>query len=291
MVTLVLVMVGNGALLLRETEAWKVIQRMKNHWLLPTAVVVIGLVILAGLVVWAQPEGSILSPIADAKPNRYSELGAAMAGGAIIAGTVLVTERLFAREAEDRAAKFQESLQKDSSEFQEGLQQETLRFQVSLEKDVSGIDLREQDLSKSYWHEKIVKSAYLTKAQLNESYLRGCNFRSTYLHGVNFSGAHLREADFFGSHLGGANFEEADLTRADLRAFLKAKEDPLKRDETFGEVKLAGANLDRTNVKGADLRAVVGIEEIENLGTLKWDELTRWPGGEQPEGLGPATPG
>lgn len=282
--------------------------------LLGLAVTIVVAVFITGLVVWASSKAQLpLLPdqlLPKNVANRYSELGAAMAGGAIIAGTVLVAERLFAFEAEDRAANFQEKLQVESSGFQAGLQKDALRFQVSLVKDVSGIDLRDQDLSKSYWHGKIVKNAYLTRVRLNDSLLSGCNFESAFLFGANFANSQLDGAIFNAAKLWGADFERADLSGAHLYgAFFNEQEDFFTGNDDLGAANLTGAiltgadirganlknarlaeaDLEHTDLRGADLTGVVGMLETKNRDKAIHNDRTIWPDGQigsPPPGFG-----
>lgn len=258
----ILQMAAHLDILLRGRES----QSMRTNWLL----LFVALAII-GVIVWAVPafdwEWS--------KANRFSELGAAVAGGATIAVAVLIVESNLAGRAEKEARKSRELLE-----------QESLRVQATFQEKMNGIDIRKlgkESFKGSYWNKKEVKHAYLAGAQLDDSLLWNCDFSSTYFFGASFVKAKLNGSKFDGTHLGGANLSEAKLINADLSgAYLIKEEDPLTNNKCGG-VRLAGADLSDTNVCGADLTGVEDIEEAENLETLIYDAGTRWPHGRKPD--------
>lgn len=255
-------------------------QSMRTNWLL----LFVALAII-GVIVWVVPafdwEWS--------KSNRFSELGAAVAGGATIAVAVLITERSLTKQAEKEATASRELLQQKSLQFQEDLQEESLRFQINLQEKINGMDLREEDLKRSYWNKKEVKDAYLAEAQLDDSLLWECDFSSTYFFGASFVRAKLDRSKFAGARLGGADFTDAKLIGTDLSgANLTKQKDPLT-DKECGSVILSGADLAYADVCGADLTGVEDIEAAVNLEKLKYDDATIWPGGRKPNRVREAT--
>lgn len=299
LVALILIIVVNTVNGLRELEygvLGKVTQMLRNlrrkaeaWWL------IVLLIIIGGLVVWALPNILSLHNLSDidwekfGRANRYSELGAALTGGAIVAGIVLFIERLYAARTENRA----------------------MQFEVGRQRDVSGVDLRDRDLKNSYWRGKDVSEAYLTNAKLDGSVLANCNFSATTFSGTSFTKVKIRESTRFrGANLGGADFTGADLREADFfGAFLNGHIDPLT-DESFGGANLTradlsgndltgailglgneagGADLNRTDLRGSNLEIVAGILYTRNRDKAIHDDTTKWPGGVLPEGFTPLT--
>lgn len=273
---IVATVIGVALLWRRIIRLWVSLRREARAWW------IVPILALLGLAVWALPSEWSADWTKYSQANRYSELGAALTGGAIIAGVVLFLERLFSVRAEDR----------------------TVKFEMSRQNDISGADLHDRNLTGSYWRSKTVRKAYLTNANLDNSVLADCDFTDAILFDVSFRGATVSEGTTFGgANLGGADFTGADLTGADLTgAFLKEGRDPLTRRRSKGGANLTGANLSgnqllggvlfqgadltRTNLNGADLRGALGLSETRNRGTAKCDSTTKWPGnGDPPTGF------
>lgn len=113
--------------------------------------------------------------------------------------------------------------------------------------DLHGADLRKADL----------RSAGLIEADLSRTDLSGANLRQADLVKVNLSGASLTDANISDTELRSANLSDADLSGADL----------------------SEARLYETNLLGADLNEAI-------LTGAKYDSLTIWPDGFNPEKAG-----
>ncbi len=133
------------------------------RWVVPT--IAIGAVLAVGLWLWWPP---------GAEPDRCSDLGTALIGGAVVAGAVLYLERQFSRAAERR----------------------DLRLQLGMQKDLSGIELRMRDLS---------------GFNLVRKNLQGADLRGADLRGANLSGADLTNAILNNADLRGAKLDETPL--------------------------------------------------------------------------------
>lgn len=200
--------------------------------------------------------------------NRLTDLGAALAGGAVIALAVLLVERGFQAEAERRA----------------------LQFQLGLQETVASVDLRELDLRGSYWMRKMVSESNLSGVEFDGSSLYECRIVRTYLFGARFAGANLTGTKFDGAWLAGASFRDANLAQVDFRLAVFGRRDrdnvsPVTKGK-FGSVDFAGADLDKTDLRGADLRNVEGLASAVNKHTARHDQATRWPRGNRPSGFG-----
>jgi uncharacterized protein YjbI with pentapeptide repeats len=96
------------------------------------------------------------------------------------------------------------------------------------EVDLSRMDLRGVDFSKAYLNFVNFYETDLSKANLSGAFCFSANFNKAILNGANLSGTSLANADLSDANLSGAN-----LSNANLR-----------------ETKLSGANLKNANLKG-----------------------------------------
>lgn len=243
---------------MRQTAAWRkfpsVLRDVEWRWFRLSFVV-----FLVGILIWTIPGWGQKGGYSQG--NRFTDLGAAVAGGAIVAATVLFIERRYAEQAENR----------------------TLRFEVSRTKDVSGIDLRDKNFVDSYWQGKNVVDANLSKVILDKSHLGSCDFSGTLLYEASFVEAKLPEAVFIGSQLGGANFERADLRGASfLSANLSGNLIP-PEDELQGiGANLAEADLENAVLDYANLLGVEGLDTAKNVKHARRNGFTIWPEGYSP---------
>ncbi|MEG4035261.1 pentapeptide repeat-containing protein [Microcoleus sp. S36b_A4] len=152
------------------------------------------------------------------------------------------------------------SLQEPQHSIQQILEAETNNF-VELAKiagldiatdfadaDLSGVDLRDADLSRAN-----LSGADLTYADLSGANLTHADLSRADLSGANLIFAKLSGANLSGVNLGRAKLSGADLSRADLRG-----------------AKLRDADLRRANLRATDLRGT-------KLKGAKWslDKLSR----------------
>lgn len=245
--------------------------RVNARWLIPVGALALGLVLLVVPYPSWLPAGT----------NRLTDLGAAVAGGAVIAFTVLLVERGFQAEAERRTLQFQAEAERRA-----------LQFQLGLQRTISSVDLRGQNLRESYWMRKTVSESNLSGAEFDGSSLYECRIEDTYLYGARFVRASLIGTTFDGAYLAGASFRGANLTSAEFKVttvFGRHDRENVSSvtGEKFGKVDFAGADLNNTDFRGADLSNVQGLVSAVNKCKARHDQATRWPGGELPVGFGP----
>ena len=118
-------------------------------------------VILFGLLLWWPP---------GPEPDRYSDLGASIVGGGIVAFVVLYLDQVLSRRQE----------------------RNLLRLQLSTGDRFGGVDLSNQDLSGFYLPQKDFTDANLEGADLRGAVLSSCTFISTRLKGADLRGANLQ---------------------------------------------------------------------------------------------------
>src|SRR5215217_7160450 len=106
------------------------------RWAIPT--ILISAVFAVGGVLWWPPEEP---------PDRCSDLGTALMGGAVVAFAALYLEQRFSRAAENR----------------------DLRLQIGLEDSLAGIDLSCRNLSGFHLAGKDLRGANLKGANLREA--------------------------------------------------------------------------------------------------------------------------
>lgn len=163
--------------------------------------------------------------------------------------------------------------------------------------DLSGVSLREADLTWANLRGAVLRGADLiavdmTEADLSEADLSDANLRGASLRSANLDWAFLRSADLQGADLGGAVLTDANLSGADLTG------------ADLSGAKLIGANLTGTNLFGSnlagasfveaqisdtkfgnvDLRSAVGLSTVRHAGpsTIGIDTVYR-SAGEIPE--------
>ncbi len=146
---------------LKSTQ--KAVNEMKR-WLLPPLLFLVGFIIW--LLSWDTGEGS----------GNYSDLGSAIAGGAIVTLIVLIVERQFAIETDRSNTQLQITLQKQATELE-----------VGLWKKAQGIGLRFRDLKGIHWRFVDISQADLTKASFEESTILECILDGAYLWGTNLT--------------------------------------------------------------------------------------------------------
>lgn len=145
-----------------------------------------------GMGLWSL--GFVLQPDNGERANSINSLGISLLTGAIISSAfVWLDGKQSARR-----------------------EREALVFQLSMTPDLSGIDLRDQDLRGIYFGGKVMRNANLAGAQLS-----GASFYQTDLTGSDLSRADLTNADLAAATLTratmiGTNLNSADLTDARL---------------------------------------------------------------------------
>jgi len=163
--------------------------------------------------------------------DLYSELGAALLGGVVVAIALLLVERH--REAQ--------AVHRD------------LLLRLSLLEDLDEMDLRNQDASGVH-----LPRRHLNNARLTNSVLRDAVFIGAELCSVDAMHADLSRAQLVRAHLDGSRFVRANLSRADLSgAFASAPvEDVLSLGTVFGRrigVSFKGATLRKARLTKAVL--------------------------------------
>lgn len=213
----------------------------------------LGLVIL-GLALWLPAGG---------RPDRNSDLGSALLGGAVVGFAVLSLQWRFdlrARRRDEASARAQ---------LRQGDRQHA-QILTALRQDLPGIDFRGRDLSGFYLRGRSLKRARLDDAILDGADLSYTNLEAASLCGTRIEGSAYLEA----AYLAGADLERARLASAYLRgaeltgAYLEGAD-------------LTGADLRETDLRQADLRGAVGLPAAD-LRDARYDAGTRWPGSGAP---------
>jgi uncharacterized protein YjbI with pentapeptide repeats len=135
-------------------------------WIAPA--VIVSAVLAGGIWLWYPPSHD---------PNRYSDLGVTLIGGAIVAVALFYLEQQFSRGAERR----------------------DLRLQLGLQKDLSDADPRDRDMSGFSLVGKNFKGADLRGANLRGADLSGANLTNAKLNGADLRGAKMDETPLYPS--------------------------------------------------------------------------------------------
>jgi uncharacterized protein YjbI with pentapeptide repeats len=138
----------------------------------------------------------------------------------------------------------------------EFLEERGLSLNFLKEADLSGTDLKDEDLR--YLN---LKEATLRGALLDESDLRHTNLKEATLQNASLKHADLRYANLKEANLSDATLKEADLRKANLK-----------------EARLAGADFDGCNLSDADLREASGLT-LKQLISAKTIQGTKLPQG------------
>lgn len=107
--------------------------------------------------------------------------------------------------------------------------------------DLSGVCLREENLSEADLSGANLSRSDLRSAELSGADLSGANLSRADLRRTDISGVDLRSANLSGADLRGANLSRANLSRADLSG------------ANLRSANLSGADLSGANLRGADL--------------------------------------
>jgi uncharacterized protein YjbI with pentapeptide repeats len=238
-------------------------------------------------------------------------------GGALIAFAVLGLQLMIQVRAE---------IDSNNREDQAARQEQLLVLGRS--RDLSGLDLIEDDLADAYLNSKVLRGARLSRANmeratiqdsdLTNATLQDADLDKSRLHRSDFRYADLSEADMNGAFLNGANFDaailrkvelvEADLSNASVRADLT--EADLRNAKLIG-ARLAPANLRGADLRGADfefadlrgadlsgakLRGTPGtafrdarnLHDVRDWSGVIYDSQTTWPDSFEWEGVAPS---
>ena len=122
------------------------------------------------------------------------------------------------------------------------------------QKDFSGYDLRQKDLSWCNLERVNFYLADLTGTKFNSAKLYNANFIGADLTGADLSGADLRTARFNSAKLIGANLQGADLTSAFLN------------NANLNGANLNGAYLGRADISGAIFTGCTGTPTGQTAG-------------------------
>jgi hypothetical protein len=170
------------------------IQRMRP-WIVPLGPIYVVALLALGLWLWlwCAPGGA---------PNKYSDLGTALIGGALVAIAGFYLEHLISSNAEKRA----------------------LRVQLGLQKDLSEIDLFKRDLSGFHLANKKFKGANLVCADLRDTNLSGADLTDAMLNYADLRGARMDEIGLYPSEtlfpsnerFPGSIYQEATINNTSL---------------------------------------------------------------------------
>ena len=236
-------------------------------------------------------------------PVSRSDLGVALMGGALIAFAVLGMQLMVQFRAEADAN--QRETQADRQE---------LLLILGRSRDLSGLDLRDRNLSGAYLNGKMLNGAILedvkmSNASLERTQLVGAKMAGAELDGARLQRADLRYADLAGASLVGAKLKNVKLDAASLRPRRDVAVDLSRADLTNAWVRadlnrailrdailigthlasanlqgadLAGANLEfvdlrGANLKGAKLEHARFADLVKDLSLATYDKETTWP--------------
>jgi uncharacterized protein YjbI with pentapeptide repeats len=135
--------------------------------------------------------------------------------------------------------------------------------------DLSGIQLREANLSGAILEEIRLDDAYLAEANFNGAFMRGASLnrvdlekaslRDAYLHRAQLNTSDLESADLSGAHLNKASLQQAILHRAILRG------------TELGQANLSGADLRESLLDSGTLLHRTHFDTSTRLGNTVWD--------------------
>ncbi|MGH3103169.1 MAG: pentapeptide repeat-containing protein [Gaiellaceae bacterium] len=213
------------------------------------AVILIGVVLVPGLfLVWPSRR----------EPGCRTDLGVALLTGALVAFTVLAVQIVFDLRFSELDRKRQEAQNQRDAIL-------SMKLAISSQKDLSGIQLQNLDLSRFYFGGKS-----LTFAQM-----QGTRLVDAVLDGVDLSYADLSEGNLTGANLRGAKLAEAALANAKLDNVIATTAD--FTNAVLTGATLRGADLSGAKLQGADLtRATLPSDA---LSATEYDARTRWPAG------------
>lgn len=176
--------------------------------------------------------------------NRYSELGAGVLGGAVVAGVVLYAERVFARESEKRSN----------------------RITFCLNPDLSNLTLEGGDLSNFHLPDKNLFGAKLKGADLRRTNLERAVLSGAELEGADLTEANLEEASCAAKFEDGSKKHYLGAKHASDKRYPGAKYDSKKRypeakydskkrypSTNFNRAILRNTSLIRANLTGTTL--------------------------------------
>ena len=122
-----------------------------------------------------------------------------------------------------------------------------LRAGLIAEKELSGLNMKGQNLSGARLEYVNLRGADFSAADLSMARFQGSDLRA-----ANFSGATMDKTVFYRADVRGANFTNSKIVKAD-----------------FQQARLEGANLCSATIESSDMRAT-------------YDESTTWPGNFDP---------
>lgn len=256
-----------------------------------------------GMAVAAITSGAFLWWPPSAEPNRRSDLGAALIGGAAVAFAVFFLQ--LNAESQQRR---QDELSRGAERRQE------LAITLGLQRDLTGIGLQGIDLSGMFLRNKVLADANLSDATLTEANLAGANLSGASLERAaisrsTFDGANLSGSDLLGASGAGASlvsivtsprtewtltdFREISLARSDLANANVSRsriEESIFEGATLTGITLQDVDLSASDLSDADLSraklvrvdlsgAMMFNANLEGaiLEDVCWDRGTFWP--------------
>jgi uncharacterized protein YjbI with pentapeptide repeats len=211
------------------------------------AVVVIGVVLVPGiLLVW---------PSRKERTCRV-DLGVALLTGALVAFTVLGVQIVFDWRFSELDRRRQEAQDRRDAVL-------SMKLAISSQKELSGIQLENLDLSRFYFGGKTLTFAQMRGTRLVEAVLDGVDLAYADLSGGDLSRANLRDARLVEAQLPNATLDEAIAAKADFSGAI------------LTGAFLRGADLSGAKLQGADLTGATMT--IDALSATEYDAGTRWP--------------
>jgi uncharacterized protein YjbI with pentapeptide repeats len=160
------------------------------------------------------------------------------------------------------------------------------------------LDLSDRELPMKNYDGKVMERTNFENSKLFLTTFKGAiltdsNFQGTDLTSTSFNGADLTRCDFRDAETGAASFQKAKFTDADLRGVDMSKASAqgatftnadLRKCKGIGDI--TGANFRGANLCGANLLQATdyGPNSAKFKGA-KYDRLTRWPTGVDPEAV------
>jgi hypothetical protein len=184
-----------------------------------------------------------------------------------VGGIVEETNRAVATaQSEVQSAKTAAEIANAERKLSEAVQRQKSLLEAPVVPPVTAAALRAGLIETKQLNGLYMKGQDLSRAKIQYRELRGADFTEADLSYTNFQGSDLRTATFAGANLANTFFYAADLRGADLS---NAQIDRT----TFQKARLEGADLRAKSLEMSDLRAT-------------FDQSTRWPDGFDPAKAG-----
>ncbi len=208
--------------------------------------------------------------------EKWSDFSRNVVLGGVVALVLSVIQVVLADRVEHQ--EFVRSLSQEQNLSGVDLRDQQLRGARLPYKPMHRADLRNADLRKANLFNAALSQADLTGADLRDADLREADLTSAILDGARLDGADLRSAILYHASLFNAELAEAQLEGAKLRYACLA--DATLREADFAGAEMEGAILTGADLSGAvferDLRPALGISRA-GLKDAENHEAATWP--------------